>query len=168
MPSKVFIQAFGGTFFFNTRKSFPAAGKAFSVFKTIFQPLEFIFQFSKMFSRGWKRLFGFQKRFPAPWIHFYLFMKHFQQLEFIFVFFLAFSRGRKRVEGILMSKKNPYQTSQPDTDQTNNKLYLYEKTNTTNLIQFGYFLFIWNNQIHLYNNRHSIWFKKMHKKMRNS
>lgn len=32
--------------------------------------------------------------------------------------------------------KNPYPTSQLHTGQTNNKLYLYEKTNTTNLIVF--------------------------------
>ena len=30
-------------------------------------------------------------------------------------------------------KKSPYPTSQLHTDQTNNKLYLYEKTNTTNI-----------------------------------
>lgn len=34
-------------------------------------------------------------------------------------------------------KKSPYTTSQLHTDQTNNKLYLYEKTNTTtNIIMF--------------------------------
>lgn len=34
-------------------------------------------------------------------------------------------------------KKSPYPTSQLHTDQTNNKLYLYEKTNTTtNIIMF--------------------------------
>ena len=31
-----------------------------------------------------------------------------------------------------MNKKNPHPASQPHADQTNNKLYLYEKTNTTN------------------------------------
>ena len=34
-------------------------------------------------------------------------------------------------------KKNPYITSQSHTDQTNNKLYLYEKTNTTSSIISG-------------------------------
>lgn len=38
--------------------------------------------------------------------------------------------GNKSIQAI----KNPYITSQLHTDQTNNKLYLYEKTNTTNII----------------------------------
>ena len=112
------------------------------MFESPFQQLEKLFQFSKRFSSPWNLFFNSQKCFPEAGKDFLVFKNVFQLQEFIFVFFLAFSRGWKRVEGILMSKKNPYQTSQPDTDQTNNKLYLYEKTNTTNLIQFGYFPFI--------------------------
>lgn len=66
--------------------------------------------------------------------------------------------------GYIRNKKSPYPTSQLHTDQTNNKLYLYEKTNTTNLIMLGISLDAIPNSFYHITAHKPVWFMNNEKK----
>ena len=61
------------------------------------------------------------------------------------------------------TNKNPHPASQLHADQTNNKLYLYEKTNTTNLIVLGISLDIIPNSFYHITAHNSVWFRNNEK-----
>ena len=63
------------------------------------------------------------------------------------------------------TNKNPHPASQLHADQTNNKLYLYEKTNTTNLIMSGISLDVIPNSFYHITARNSVWFRNNEKKI---